>query len=228
MEFRALIAVSCIMVLTSCADENQNLVSEADVKLSFSSSNNSVSGSGNGRVSAHFEITRALVGIEKIEIKSDAKGEEDEDNEYTFTGPYIIDLLTGVSDPELPLSAVEPGVYNKAEAELVPVIGDSVSILIQGMFGDTPFTFMWENTEDFKAEGDQGFELTADILNNLLINIDIHSAFEGVDFGVAAINEDGEIILSKDSNRDIADVIEQNIETASKVGLDKDLDGDID
>lgn len=227
MEFRSLIAVSCIMVFSSCADENQNLVSKADVKLSFRS-NSSVSGSGNGRVSGHFEITRALVGIEKIEIKSDAKGEEDEHNEYTFIGPYIIDLLDGVSNPELPLSAVEPGIYNKAEAELVPVIGDSVSILIQGMFGDTPFTFMWENTEDFKAESDQGFELTEDILNNLLIDIDIHSVFEGVDFGLAAINEGGEIILSKDSNRDIADVIEQNIETASKVGLDKDLDGDLD
>jgi len=229
MKLKALITVVGAFVIISCSDSDEN-IGLTGVNLSFIGNtigNTSNSGSSGGRISEHIEITQALVGIGKIEIKSNEAGEE-EDNEFDFTGPYVVNLLSGLSDPELPLTELEPGIYNKAEAELVPVVEDSLSVLIQGMFGDTPFTFLWENTEDFKAESNQGFELTADILNNVLIVIDIHSVFEGVNFEQATINENGEIILSKDSNSDLADIVETNIEAASEIGLDQDSNGDLD
>jgi len=210
-------------IITSCSEEE---IGFADVKLAISS-NSSVSGPSNGRISGHLEFTQALIGIEKIEIKSNESGEED-DNEYNYIGPYVVDLLNGSSDPELPFTEIQPGVYNKVEAELVPVVENSYSVVIRGMFGDTPFTFLWTNTEDFKAESDQGFELSAEILNNLLISIDLHALFEGVDFEQAEVDEEGNIILSKDSNTDLTDIVENNIEAASEIGLDQDTDGEID
>lgn len=220
----AIVTLWCFgFMITSCSEDDLGL---ADVKLSFTSTS-SASGSSTSRIADHIEITQALIGIDKIEIKSNDSGEEEE-NEYNYAGPYVINLLDGSSDPELPLTEIVPGVYNKAEAELVPVVEDSYSVVISGMFGDTPYTFLWTNTEDFKAESDQGFELSAEILNNLLISIDLHALFEGVDFELAVVNNDGNIILSKDSNTDLADIVEANIEAASEIGLDQDTDSVID
>ncbi len=248
MKFNIFLAIFLsLIVLFACNNDDEP--GKAEVRLTIGAER-AVSGLNQGRVAEHIEITGAWIGIEKIELESedetddmnddsengdDENGEDngdddgddgddddgdDDENEYNFTGPYIIDLLGGTSDPELPLAEIAPGTYHEAEAELIPVVEDSLSVLIQGNYGDTPFMFLWENTEDFEVESETGFELSADMLYDLLITIDLHALFDGIDFDQALINVDGEIIFSKDSNRDLADIIEENIESASEIEME--------
>ena len=181
----------------------------------------------------------AKLVIEKIELKKleiEENMEESEDlDEYDFQGPYLIDLLAGTSEPEIPLAEIEPGMYAKAEAEITYFEDYGFSLYLHGHLdqsnGEEPqveFEYTYAQSEDFKIENPDGFEITADMINNVWVLIDLNALLTGVDFNEATMDKNGVIQLNKDSNRDLADIIESNLEAASELGLDEDANGEID
>jgi len=185
------------------------------------------------------EFDSASVVIEKIELKKlgteDDMEEMDDHDEYDFQGPYLIDLLAGTSEPEIPLAEIEPGMYSKAEAEIAYFEDIGFSVYLHGYLSpdnaedqQVEFEYTYAQSEDFKIENPDGFEITADMINNVWVLIDLNALLEGVDFTEAIVDEDGIIHLNKKSNRDLADIIESNLEAASELVLDEDADGEID
>ncbi|MEQ8551842.1 MAG: DUF4382 domain-containing protein [Cyclobacteriaceae bacterium] len=192
-----------------------------------------------GRINEALTIDEAFIGISKVELKSDIESdeeelaedegeEEDEEIEYNWEGPFVINLLTGESNPEYDPTEVEVGVYTKFEAEFDQVVGDTASLVIRGSImtdnGEVPFEYEYNQSEDLKVESESGFEVNEDSFNNLLVEFDISSLFEGVDFSQADSGDDGVIRINKDMNRDLADIIETNFELATSFG--EDIDGD--
>jgi hypothetical protein len=186
-----------------------------------------------------FTFDSAYIVLEKIELK---KFDEEEDtaevegvDEYDFYGPYFIDLIAGTSDPKLPLAEIEPGIYTKLEAEMAYFEEIGYSIYLHGTYTinggeDLPveFEYSYMQSEDFKVENSNGFEITAEMINNVWVMIDLSILIYGVNLSLAEVDQDNVIRLNKESNNDLADIIESNLEAASKLGLDEDDDGEID
>lgn len=185
-------------------------------------------------------FTAAFLGLGKIELKELGENDlvapdsaESEDGEYNFFGSYVVDLLSGTSEPTFGEVPIEPGLYSKVEMEMMPVLEDGRSILIEGVWTkpggmEVPLRFSYEQTEDFKVEDPDGFEIADSGLSILLILVDLEMWFGDIDLSSADVGGDGTIYLNKDSNRDLADLIETRLNAASKLGLDQNGDGEID
>jgi len=188
-------------------------------------------------VNEEYTFDSAHIVLEKIELKKAEIGEEVEnEEEYEFHGPYVIDLLTGESDPELPLSEIESGIYTKLDAEMAPTEEIEYSFYLHGTYSNDEeegqkmdFEFSYMQSEDFKIENPDGFEITTDQINEVLVLIDLGILMSGVDLSLAEVDDvDGIIRLNKESNRDLADIVESNLEAASELDLDSDENGEID
>ena len=186
-----------------------------------------------------FTIDSASIVIGKIELKRDDRSQEstetENENEYNFTGPYIIDLLEGTSKPGIPVSGISPGTYNKFDAEMEFIDTIGYSFVLQGNFSNVggeiqniPFEYTYTQSEDFKIINPDGFEISADMLNNVWVYIDLQQLLSGLDLSDAMVDRDDVIRLNNESNRDLADIIEMNLEKASELGLDDNNDGEID
>jgi hypothetical protein len=182
------------------------------------------------------EIDSAVIALERIELKLAGTSIEDgldnegieemeEPDDYLFAGPYFIDLLAKESEPELPVVDITPGIYTKFEAELYVPEDLGYCIYISGTYSPEEgegqeFIYTYSQTEDFKAENPDGFEITEDMINNVWLTVDISRLFEGVDFSQAITGEDNIIRIHKGSNNDLADIIESNLETASEIDIE--------
>ncbi len=117
------------VVLFSCSDENDN--DPAQLSIKFEGTSSSIN---NGRVSSSLDITEALIGVTKIEFElehddgqhnsSDDDGartstndddddDSDDENEIEIKGNWVVNLLDGTSDPELPTMSIDPGQFNE-------------------------------------------------------------------------------------------------------------------
>jgi hypothetical protein len=223
-----------IIGLISCENNNKGTF----VDLTFKGIDNSVSSKKSMDFdNPVFDSASMVIGkieLKKLEIEEDMEESEDLE-EYDFQGPYLIDLLAGTSEPEIPLAEIEPGMYAKAEAEIAHLEDYVFSFYLYGHLDQTngeeqqvEFEYTYAQSEDFKIENPDGFEITADMINNVWVLIDLNALLTGVDFNEATMDVDGLIRLNKDSNRDLADIIESNLEAASELGLDEDANGEID
>ncbi|MEN8194430.1 MAG: hypothetical protein ABFS12_16535 [Bacteroidota bacterium] len=228
-----LVLLFLIIAIISCEKSNDR----ATVNLTFQAT----APSGTVLKSAQsedFTFDSAYIVLEKIEIKKieteEDEGESEDKGEYDFFGPYLIDLMSGVGD-QLPLVEVEPGIYSKLDAEMAYFEEIGYSFYLHGSFnngaGETQeveFEYSYMQSEDFKAENPDGFEISANQINEVLALIDLESLLIGVDLNLAEVDQDGVIRLNKESNNDLADIIESNLEAASELGLDEDENGEID
>ncbi|MEX2370192.1 MAG: hypothetical protein WD578_04220 [Bacteroidales bacterium] len=236
------VIVAMILIAGFSACENEN-TDETLGQLNFKAVNYTGFSLKSATVEG-FVFDSAHIVLEKIEVKmlepdgdtlemeNDSLEIEDE-YEFKYYGPFLIDLLSGTSDPELPATEVEPGIYTKVEAEMAYFEEIGYSFYFSGYFTDTSGAEQWvefsyAQSEDFKVENPDGFEITAVQINNVWVMVDLGRLLEGLDLSEATVDEDGVIRLNKDSNRDLADIIESNLEDASELGLDEDLDGEID
>jgi len=180
------------------------------------------------------EFTEATVGIDEIEIKSEEEEFENDsietENEYEFEGPFVVDLLAGTSNPDLGAIEFEPGVYDKLEAEISNLLDGNYSVVIKGNYtaldGNVyPFVFSLKNSFDLKIEDEVGITVNEGDISTLLVDINLALLFSGIDLEKAEISADNTILIDKDNNRDMADVLEEFLEEATEMDDD---DGDDD
>lgn len=184
----------------------------------------------------NIQFDKAMIGISKIEFKQLNPGEEEDD--IDFEDDYVCDLIDESCDPDLGTTEIPADCYTKIEAELMPtaeIIHEECPevencVLVTGTAPNgKPFVLCYAQSEDFKAEDEEGFPVEAVSLNNVLLLFDLEGWFEGVPWDeVEDPDEDGVFEINKDANRDIHDIIEANIESNSELGRDQDEDGIID
>jgi hypothetical protein len=236
--FAGIFLALALLVTTSCEDSEVNPDTTSRVELSMKAVSSGGVDLQGGRLEQTITITEAYVGIEEIELEtleeyeaemdSDDDEEEFEEQEFEWEGPFVFDLMSGASDPAFPASEVEAGIYKEFEAELIPVVGDTATLVVRGTFGDVAFEYVTAETLEFEVENEQGFEISAKNVNSLLVQFDMALLFEGVDFGAASVDADGVIRISATSNTELAAIIATNFENVAEYGKDEDDDDELD
>lgn len=240
--FKSAVAMLGVAVLfSSCSSDNVD--PSNNVALSFKGVTSTASTAR--LASTGYEVTEATLALKKIELEQDLEDVEDENGEeieideleYDFEGPFIVDLLTETSNPEIPLSTIEAGIYHELEAESAEILDNEASIIIKGSFtaadgSSVPFEYYYQDDQDFEVENEAGFEISEATLNQVTIVFDFAAWFSGVDFTSATINESGIVLIDEENNETLYELIETNLEEAAELyeedKEDKDEDDDKD
>jgi len=227
------------VVLFSCSSGNEN--DPALLSVKFEGTSSSVS---NGRVSGGLEITEALIGVTKIEFEmeyedehhssSDDSGsrtshddDDDDEHEIEIKGNWVINLLDGTSEPDLPTMSIDPGQFNEIKIVLSPIIDGQYSVIFKAVYTDgdntTPVELMLSNEIIFKVEHNTGFVITSEKLNEIIVQLELDKWLSEIDLS-SLDAENGKIKISIDHNSGEIEKIKINIKGScgSKSGDDDD------
>ena len=217
------------MLFLNLACEKQNLETTR-IDLEFASNDNSdLFSLDSGSTAINISIDSVVFVLGNMELKMyDATIEENVVNSYEYEGeflskgPYAIDLLAGKSTPVIPLGKVKPGVYSKLTADLVVSETLGYSVYISGAYSTEinsgqKFIYTNSQTGNFKAENFSGFAIAGDILNYVLVNVKMNNLFANVDLSQAYIDNDNIARIQNDSNTDLAEIIEKNMNITAEI-----------
>ena len=219
------LSVSSLFMI-SCDDSNDNVNTDTpNVKLTFKAI---TSPTVKAAPTQSFIITEAFMGIKEMEIERDT--DVDSTNvEYEWKGPYKVNLLTGVSEPEIKLINIEPGVYNEFEADIDNVLDNNLSFFVKAKFtsiDNIEYNVVFETDEEFEfeIESEKEIEINEGIINDLLLTIDLNALFQNIDLSKAKVSEGNIILINKDSNSELAQIIEEKIDDVTDFEEDDDKD----
>jgi hypothetical protein len=237
--------VGLAITMQSCSSEpgvaNVNLEMKATTELS--------SINPSGRVMTNdLVFTDVLLGVTEIEFETleeessenssdmdDHDGDGEDDNEEVeFEGNFVVDLIAGTSTPDFGVADIAPGIYEKLEIELSPILDGDMSVFVAFEFtpdGATePVKYEYSNSTgmEFKIEDEGGFQLDENMLNQILVFVDLDVMFSGIDFSMAAVDSDGIVRINGSSNSDLAALIAGNLGGMMHGGEDEDGDGEHD
>jgi len=137
---------------TACSENSTN-PDAAKVSLEMKAVTQLGSINPGGRIAAtDITFTEAMVGVTKIEFESssderdddhsssngrtssggdDDNGDDDSgEQEMEIKGNFIVDLLAGTSNPDFGISGITPGVYDKLEIKMSPILSDGNTLKI--------------------------------------------------------------------------------------------------
>lgn len=251
MKMKILLVVVFISLVFAACDSNNTA---EGIKLKIKGITNT--SANNARVNES-ELTYqfAQIGIQEVELEGmDAENENEdgdddsddrlthdgddnddqgEDEEFSFEGPFVVDLLAGTSIPDFGVLAIEPGLYEEVEIELAPVLLDGNSVFIA--FTYTPdvgspvqVQISTKQEMEFEIESESGIQVDANALSTILVLLDLQTLLASVDFSQANADNDGVIRINDTSNTDLAVQIFSNFKSFCHAGEDDDHDGDID
>jgi len=189
-----------------------------------------------------FTITEARINVRHIQFDY-PEGNSDNFNQISLNGPFLIDLITGTSNPEIGAFDVEPGIYKRIDVRLDDAEADDGlvsgnddlldnTLVVKGSFdydGNTNrnFTFILKFNEDIRFEEPGGISInegeTKDIILNLkvdewLSNINIT---ECLDDGDIVLEGSGDLIINDNNNNDC-----NNFEGTIKANIKNNYDFD--
>jgi hypothetical protein len=218
-----------LVAITSCSKNNP----DSSIGLSFKGVTTLPSAAKGESVVSPFSFTEALIGIKEIELKRKEEHLHDTltprdtlKHEFDFKGKYLIDLLTGVSTPDLGLVGFVPGTYNKFESETARLIDGTKSISVKGSYTDAlskvyNFSFTTKSEFEFEFESDSGFVLTEGNVLEMLININLTKMFTNVDFSKATADINNVFVINESSNIELYKRIKHNIKSVAEMHEDK-------
>lgn len=220
-------ALTAVMI-QSCG-EDENIPKDAQASFEMRAVTGSTT-SPNGRVaSTGFTFTEVFAGVTEIELETleedleEEENGEDENEEVEFEGNFIINLLTGTSEPDFGLSELLAGVYQEVEIEFENILEGDKTLIVNFNFiaeGDTHPTFVeFSTSEEFEIEieNEAGFMLDGGAVNAILVTLDLDVLLASIDFGSIAADEDGVIRINETSNSNIMQIIVDKLEAALEV-----------
>jgi len=161
-----------------------------------------------------FTFSKALFGISEIDFEIETGTE---DQEYEYDGPFQFNVLTETSSPTINTIEIAPGSYHELEFQIDEVLSSGNSIEISGTCDDgTQYQFEFTTTfdEDYDIQNTTGIEATIGQTVNFVLQINLTSLFDGVDFSEATMDNDDIIRINSDSNSNLASIIENNLDDA--------------
>ncbi|MTI22910.1 hypothetical protein E1176_17895 [Fulvivirga sp. RKSG066] len=218
------LALSTLLaVAVSCNEDDENMVVNEKGQATFNMKSSNNSNNTSGRVMAGLEITSATAAVSKVEIESDNETE----TEVEFEGNYEVDLLTGTSNPEFGMAELAADTYNEIEIEFGTFLDNDASIIVEGNYINDKdekiaFKYMLKKALSIEIESDNGFEVTAGAVKNIVAEIDFALLFRDIDFELANANADGLVIVDASLNTYVYNLINQNISAAFEVEVSED------
>lgn len=187
-----------------------------------------------------FTFTEVLAGVTEIELETleenldEEENGEEENEEVEFEGNFIIDLLTGTSDPEFGLSELLAGVYEEVEIEFDNILEGEKTLIVNFNFiadGSTTPTYVEFSTSqefELEIENEAGISLDEGTINAILVTLDLDLLLSSIDFSSLTVDQDGVIRINENSNSNIMEAIFTNLEDAFEAEEDEEDEGDDD
>ncbi len=245
---KLLIVLIIIMGLISCNKngmDSQNTQATITIKLGTNATQLSKSSpysfSFTDLGGTTFIVTEARINVRHIQFDY-PEDSSDKTNQISLNGPFLIDLMTGTSNPEIGVFDVEPGIYKRIDvrlddAEMVDGLVNATddlldnTLVVKGSFNYNAntrnFTLILKFNEDVRFEKPEGISVnegeTKDIILNLkvddwLSNINIT---ECIDDGDITLEGNGDLIINDDNNNDC-----NNFEGTIKTNIKNNYDFD--
>jgi hypothetical protein len=174
------------------------------------------------RAAGAVAVDAATVAVERIRLRpaTDCEGGA----EIELAGPFSLDLL----DPE-PLAGLSLGSQAWCRMEMTWHRDEETdtAIRLAGAVAGDRFEIRSRRNDELRIEAVDGDGFTIDAAT-LFVAFDLVSWLDGVDLPGADRQSDGSIAVSEDSNRDLLDRFEANVESASGLFADGDGDGALD
>ncbi|WP_286748309.1 hypothetical protein [Roseivirga sp. UBA1976] len=219
----ALIAFSAILI-QSCGEDENIPTAQASFEMRAVTGTTAPT---RGRVAnTGYTFTEVFAGVTEIELETleedleEEENGEDENEEVEFEGNFIINLLTGTSDPDFGLSELLAGVYQEVEVEFENILEGDKTLIVNFNFtpeGATEPTFVeFSTAEEFELEieNEAGFVLDGGTVNAILVTLDLDVLFSSIDFSSLVADEDGVIRINENSNSDLMQEIVEKLEVA--------------
>jgi hypothetical protein len=202
-------------------------------------------------------FSEALIHIKKIQLKhetnddacddsgskalpkeGDPLSNDDKDcnggSEATLNGgPYVLDLLTGASSPDIGTLTFPAGTYDRVKVHLHSADGNDTTLggytlVAKGTYSvaggeDKPFSLALRFNEIIQIRNPAGMELDADALHTILIGLNAGQWLRNLDIKgcLSTLGADGAIIVNEDSEMgkclDAEHLIKDNFRTSFKV-----------
>ena len=235
------ISVSLIQSCDDSSDDNNPITNEAQANFEMRAvTTQSNLSPVEGRVTATgYTFTEVIAGVTEIELETleeknqeAANGYEDEDDEIEFEGNFIVNLLTGTSDPDFGLSEILPGIYEEVEVSFENILEDNNSLIakfykVTDGSPDTTFVeFATEEEFEIEIEDDEeGFVLDNGTITSIFVTLDLDVLFGAIDLNSLIPDQDGVIRINEDSNSEVMENIIDKLEEALD-SYDEDYDDD--
>lgn len=225
----------------------------------------------NGNADGTLTLTKAWMVVKEVDMEKEDEVEDDgleTEVEIEFVGPFVVDLLTSTSSPELPALMMDAAFYDEIEMDIeklgpndldgsgAPLIDtypelEHYSLYLEGTYTDQtestyiniPFTLKYDQTDEFEMSGvalGNGVALEAGSAANMLVAFRMARWFRFDDpdtnsdllYTISdAIVSDGaggyQLVLDGNTNSDVMDIVEDNIEDSADFGEDSDGDGEL-
>jgi hypothetical protein len=125
----------------------------------------------------------------ETETENEKERECEDENEIALKGPFVIDLLTGVSNPDLGTLNVPAGSYDKVKIEMHHGQNDSTlggrTLVAHGTLTagalSKPFSLSLTLNENLRIESDSGLTLDAGSLNTVAVKLMAGDWLKGLD-----------------------------------------------
>jgi hypothetical protein len=191
--------------------------------------------------SSGISIDRATIVLDQLEFRTLEQCQSSSEGEIEFEGPYVVDLLTNASTPDLGTTQIPITSYCRIELRMakldpgeVPSGVDSNdpivdhSLYVTGERGDfTPFIAKIEQDEEFRIENDSGFDLLQSESETLFLAFDLTDWFSQIDLDSADITS-GTILIDKDHNSELYDQLKTNVQLSAHLFEDSNDNGELD
>lgn len=211
------------MAVISCSDDEGD--NKVRIQFKGESSNFTLK---SGMVSnAVVSISEALIGISEFELESEmeyeyeneqtgAEYEYEVEYEIEFEGPFVVDLMSGTSEPEIALLELTPGMYTEFECEISNVLENNKSVYIAGDvdINGTNFPFVYESSADFEIEIELNYYNASSASDIWFVVVDFDHLFEEINLQNAEISPDDKVIISNNSNANLYNVISNRLRQA--------------
>ena len=233
----ALIAFSAVLI-QSCA-EDENIPTDAQASFEMRAVTSTTTPAAGGRVATTgFTFTEVFAGVTEIELETREEDLEEEENgedaneEVEFEGNFIINLLTGTSDPDFGLSELLAGVYQEVEVAFENILPGGNTLIVNFNFtpeGATEPTFVeFSTAEEFELEieNEAGLILDQGAVNAILVTLDLDVLFASIDFGSLVADEDGVIRINENANSDLMQEIIERLDVALEAEEEEEDDED--
>jgi hypothetical protein len=159
--------------------------------------------------SATFQMQSASCYITEVELEADDDDyRDDEDqNEIDLEGRFFVDLLTGISTPELPVIDAYENDYEELEIEFGEDDDKGIyAFNIKGQWNDgtndIPVTIQVDDELSYEVEDDNGITISESLTRDLIVMVDLEGALSNLDFGSATIQND-EILIDDSNNTNL-------------------------
>ncbi|WOK07210.1 hypothetical protein RT717_01065 [Imperialibacter roseus] len=214
-----------VVLIQSCG-EDENIPTGAQTGFEMRAVTGTT-GSTSGRVAnTGYTFTEVFAGVTEIELETlednleEEENGEDENEEVEFEGNFVINLLTGTSEPDFGLSELLAGVYQEVEVEFENILEGDKTLIVNFNFtaeGATEPTYVeFSTSEEFELEieNEAGFVLDGGTVNSILVTLDLEVLFASIDFSSLVADEDGVIRINENSNSDLMHEIVEKLEEA--------------